>query len=256
MGMNKTPSVALALGIAITMSAVAGCGSDNSANATVPTVVLTSAPPTTTASTAAPTTVATTAVPTQPPDPTTATSDVVATPPPDAAPSTPAPNPGEGVDDPNNGGTPAPTAPGMTIEAITALLDPNGESSGVEAVAWGDVDGDGDDDAVVRTGWCGASCGTQLDLVLNNNSTPTIYEYTGSEAFEPWYLGAGAAQSSLTSASIVPGTVTLVGTGLCGAVPVTETDEPGSCNYNTERTAIYTFADGVLAPASISPEPG
>lgn len=163
--------------------------------------------------------------------------------------STPGSTPATGAPA-DDGGTP------MSEDAIKAVVDPGGESASMTVLAWGDVDDDGDEDAVVMTGFCGASCGNEVDLILDEDSVPVLYEFQGDAAFAPWFVGGGAAQSSLTAATIDGSMITLTGTGLCGDLPVVETDEPGACNYTVERTATYLFNDGTIEPISIEPEPG
>lgn len=142
--------------------------------------------------------------------------------------------------------------PKMSDASIRAAVDPHHEANSVEIVAWGDVDGDGNDDAIVLAGWCGASCGTTLDLVLATQGGAMVYRGPNGEAFAPFYNGGGATQSSLSSATIDDGedvwqtfggsTIQLVGTNLCVPDVQSEWNDCGP----TER--YFVFIDGHLEP--------
>lgn len=237
---GRTTTVAVATVVALVMS---GCTREYANDATPSIAAVTTTPASTTASTP-PTNAGSTPAP--------PTSQAAAT---TASASTPG-TPKLEINPDSEDGQVTAGQPPISLDAIRGAVDPRGESENVEALAWGDVDGDGDDDAVVLAMFCGASCGTELDLVLNEDANPVIAEYPGDGAFAPWYNGGGAAQSSVTSVSIDGSTITVVGTGLCGDVQPSETDEPGMCNYNTVRTATYQFANGAVAPVSIEPSPG
>lgn len=233
----------IALTLATGIGALAGCTrTETLSTATLPTV-----PASTTPATPVPPTAPVTAAPLTTPPATAAPPTAAPTPAPTPAPTDNAGDEGSEGDDG--------TAP-MTTDAIQAAVDPTNGSQSIEVLTWGDVDGDGDQDAIVQTEFCGASCGHSVDLVLNDDSSPRVAEYSGSEPFAPWYVSGGAAQSAVTSATIDGSMIALVGTGLCGDVPVTETDEPGSCNFTTERTATYEYRDGEIRSVGIDPEPG
>lgn len=270
---GKRPLAPAALVVAVALAGLAGCSRDQadaiangvdvsipdgvgSSSVPQPTIPTTAepltVPPTTAApSTAAPTTAApSTAAPTA--APTTAAPKVVPT---TAAPTTAAPTtaaPTTAAPTTAAPTTAAPTSSAMTLDQIRALIDPTNESASVEVVAWGDVDLDGDDDAIVLSSWCGASCGTELDLVLATTAGPVRFMNPEGSAFYPFYIGAGAGQSILSSASIDNSPeawadwggslISLNGERLCEPEVVSEFNDCGP----TER--IYAYVNGAMDP--------
>ncbi len=92
---------------------------------------------------------------------------------------------------------------------IKASLDPTGK-----VVARGDINGDVYEDAVVKVSTCGASCSTNLMVVLNNKNIDTDVL---DVSFDPGFKSSSAAKSDVTNVSIKNGIISLTGYGLdCG----------------------------------------
>lgn len=79
-------------------------------------------------------------------------------------------------------------------------------SFGFSIAAKGDINGDGYQDAVVSATSCGASCGNNLDVIMNDKNG-SAHKLPGIEF--PGYKIAGALQTSLKSVSIGDGIISV-----------------------------------------------
>ncbi|KKR65385.1 MAG: hypothetical protein UU06_C0020G0012 [Parcubacteria group bacterium GW2011_GWB1_40_5] len=110
----------------------------------------------------------------------------------------------------------------IATEKVQTLTDADfinalGDSEALESkvVARGDVNQDGYEDALVQSMHCGASCGVDLLIVLNDkNTTAKVFEPTDYLGFEPAYRGSGAVKSDLSDITIKDGIISLTGTAL------------------------------------------
>jgi hypothetical protein len=135
--------------------------------------------------------------------------------------------------------TPAPhpttTSSNSNILSDAVFIQATSDAQG-KVLARGDINGDGYEDAIVQEMNCGASCGINLAVVLNDhNSKVTLFNPTKYANFEPAYSGSGAAKSELTNVSINDEIISLTGRGLeCE----NDCDEK---KWNTIRTVKYKF---------------
>ncbi len=98
----------------------------------------------------------------------------------------------------------------LSDDAFTkALLDTGGK-----VIARGDVNGDGYEDAITKVSTCGASCATDLNIVINNKN---INAKVLDVSFDPGFKSSSATKSDVTNISIKDGIISLAGYGLdCG----------------------------------------
>lgn len=139
----------------------------------------------------------------------------------------------------------------LTYEAIYHEYAEGSEE--MDVLAWGDVDGDGYEDALVMIMWCGGSCGKQLKLIFNDMGRPSQYLNGQLMSFDPWFLDSGAMQSRQLSGQINGSVVTLTGLNLCGDQELSMEHPEGLCPEDLVRTATYQLIDGTLHPISIEP---
>lgn len=126
----------------------------------------------------------------------------------------------------------------LSDDAFKSVL----EDPEAKILAKGDINGDGFEDAVLSEMYCGASCSTSLQAVLNeNNKTAKLLKNKNNyDTFSPAYVGSSAAKSSVSEVKIENGIISLTGIGL-QCTPAGSEEACTEEKWSVVKTVTYKF---------------